>query len=184
MILGYPQRCIRSRDFLYIFNFNPERWPAGAPELLIAPVFSVADNQVTGRAGPEHGAYLDIDRSPSFDFLRANRSHPENGHFFELAVRLRPESELYNVKEDPSCLHYLAGRGEFKAAREKLHGQLFAYLRETGDPRVTMADGDLLWESYPKLQGAIRWFPAPAGVGEDNKDPENWPAWLKYHRPE
>ena len=29
---GYPQRVIRSKDFLLIWNLKPERWPAGAPQ--------------------------------------------------------------------------------------------------------------------------------------------------------
>ena len=31
---GYPQRVIRSKDFLLIWNLKPERWPAGAPQRL------------------------------------------------------------------------------------------------------------------------------------------------------
>ena len=34
MNLGYPQRAIRTHEFLYIRNYYPERWPAGAPQLL------------------------------------------------------------------------------------------------------------------------------------------------------
>ncbi|SMP75873.1 Sulfatase [Neorhodopirellula lusitana] len=30
--LGYPQRVIRTTEYLYIRNFKPERWPAGAPK--------------------------------------------------------------------------------------------------------------------------------------------------------
>jgi uncharacterized sulfatase len=31
--LGYPMRCVRSEEFLYIRNFKPERWPDGeAPD--------------------------------------------------------------------------------------------------------------------------------------------------------
>ena len=26
---GYPQRVIRSKDFLYIWNLKPDRWPSG-----------------------------------------------------------------------------------------------------------------------------------------------------------
>jgi hypothetical protein len=29
---GYPCRMIRNRDFLYIRNFRPDRWPAGTPD--------------------------------------------------------------------------------------------------------------------------------------------------------
>src|SRR5690606_35318084 len=30
--LTYPQRSLRTDRFLYIRNFKPERWPAGAPQ--------------------------------------------------------------------------------------------------------------------------------------------------------
>ena len=29
--LPYPQRAIRTHDFLFIRNFKPERWPLGEP---------------------------------------------------------------------------------------------------------------------------------------------------------
>ena len=29
--LPYPQRSIRTKDFLYIRNFKPDRWPLGSP---------------------------------------------------------------------------------------------------------------------------------------------------------
>jgi N-sulfoglucosamine sulfohydrolase len=32
--LTYPQRAVRTHQYLYIKNFKPERWPAGAPEKL------------------------------------------------------------------------------------------------------------------------------------------------------
>jgi N-sulfoglucosamine sulfohydrolase len=34
--LPYPQRAIRTQDFLYIINFRPERWPLGEPYRLDA----------------------------------------------------------------------------------------------------------------------------------------------------
>ncbi len=33
----YPQRAIRTADFLYIINFHPERWPLGDPYRLEDP---------------------------------------------------------------------------------------------------------------------------------------------------
>ena len=29
---GYPVRAIRTREFLYVRNYEPDRWPAGNPE--------------------------------------------------------------------------------------------------------------------------------------------------------
>ena len=59
MSLGYPQRSIRTQQFLYIRNFKPERWPAGTPRKL--------DTKKKGepKLGPMHGGYHDIDGCPS-----------------------------------------------------------------------------------------------------------------------
>ena len=52
--LPYPQRAVRDRRFLYIRNFEPNRWPAGSPTLKSS-----------------HGwTYGDIDQSPSFNYLK------------------------------------------------------------------------------------------------------------------
>ena len=29
---GYPCRAIRTKEYLYVRNFDPDRWPAGSPE--------------------------------------------------------------------------------------------------------------------------------------------------------
>ena len=29
--LPYPQRCLRTGDYIYIINFEPNRWPMGDP---------------------------------------------------------------------------------------------------------------------------------------------------------
>ena len=29
--LPYPQRALREKDFIYIINFEPDRWPMGDP---------------------------------------------------------------------------------------------------------------------------------------------------------
>ena len=34
--LSYPIRGIRTKDFLYLRNLRPDRWPAGDPELYFA----------------------------------------------------------------------------------------------------------------------------------------------------
>lgn len=39
--LGYPGRAIWSRKFLYVRNYEPDRWPAGDP-----PVFGDVDARI------------------------------------------------------------------------------------------------------------------------------------------
>ncbi|MFY0654608.1 MAG: sulfatase [Cyclobacteriaceae bacterium] len=147
----YPQRAYRTSDYLYIRNFRPNRWPAGAPQKF--------DNDST--LGPEHGGYHDIDNSPSLQFLIEGRDHEDFGKFYHLAVDKRPEEEFYNIKEDPFCLNNLALLEEHSAVKNEFKAQLESYLKETGDPRII--DGGEIWESYPRLSGRIRKFPKPEG---------------------
>ena len=35
--LPYPQRALRTQDFLYIRNFAPDRWPMGSPRFTAGP---------------------------------------------------------------------------------------------------------------------------------------------------
>lgn len=169
--LGYPQRCIRTRDFLYIRNFRPERWPAGAPRKLDAG----------GQLGPEHVGYHDIDKCPTLSLLVARRDDPKVARYLELAVGRRPAEELYHIGRDPGCLTNLASHPEFEKTRRRLGERLLAYLRQTGDPRVTGPDFGDIFETYPRYSG-LRWFPRPAWADEQ---PERVPVqpWLEAKRP-
>ncbi|MEW6304131.1 MAG: sulfatase [Verrucomicrobiota bacterium] len=144
--LSYPQRCVRTPEFLYIRNFAPDRWPAGAPQAL----------KEDGTPGPMHGAYHDIDGGPSLSFMVEHREDPNVKKFFHLAVDKRPAEELYDTKKDPGCLNNLAGNPQYSATQKKLGDHLLAYLKQTGDARV-LGNGDI-WETYPRYS-PIRKFP-------------------------
>lgn len=79
---GYPIRGIRKGDWLYIHNFETERWPGGNPE--------------TG--------YLNCDGSPTKTEVLASRKNPATETYWQLNFDKRPEEELYNVRKDPECL--------------------------------------------------------------------------------
>ena len=121
---GYPSRAIRTRDYLYIRNMKPDRWPAGDPE-----------------------GYYDIDDGPSKRLLLEHRA--EFPDLFEAAVGKRPEEELYSVKDDPACMHNLAGLSEWSSEVRRLGDRLERLLQEQADPRVT-GNGDV-FESYPRV---------------------------------
>jgi uncharacterized sulfatase len=144
----YPQRALRTPEFLYIRNFHPERWPAGDPVVLGS----------NGRPEGPHSGYKDIDPGATLSFLIANATDPRLAHYLDLAVAKRPAEELFDIVKDPGCLDNLAARPEFAAARAKLAKQLDDYLRKTGDARVL--DGGDVWESY-KRYSPIRQFPPP-----------------------
>jgi N-sulfoglucosamine sulfohydrolase len=146
--LGYPQRAIRTREYLYILNLKPERWPAGAPVRL------------DENGHPEPGvAYHDIDGSPTLEYLFDHRMDEEVRPFFEHATAKRPPVELYDIIKDPNCLVNLAGEGPYQDIRKDLHGQLTAFLVKTEDPRMVGEDPDI-FETY-KRYANIRNFPEP-----------------------
>ena len=151
--LGYPQRAIRTADFLYILNMKPERWPAGAPVRL--------DED----GNPEPGvAYHDIDGSPSLQYLYRHRKDGQIKPHLDAATAIRPAMELFDIRKDPYCLVNLAEDGQYQNIMEDLHSQLKAFLVETEDPRMVGEDPDI-FESY-KRYAHIRNFPKPYWASE------------------
>jgi uncharacterized sulfatase len=144
----YPQRALRTPQYLYIRNFKPDRWPAGDPQKF----------EEDGTLGPMHGGYHDIDAAPSLTFLVEKRDDPQIRRFFHLAVDKRPAEELFDIQKDPGCLNNLAGQAGHEEVRGQLSTQLEKYLTETEDPRM-LGNGDV-WESYPRYS-PIRKFPPP-----------------------
>ncbi len=144
----YPQRALRTHDYLYIRNFQADRYPAGDPQKL----------DDAGKLGPMHGGYHDIDNSPSLRYLIEHRNDPEIRPFFLMAVDKRPAEELFDIKKDPGCLRNLADDPAFEQVRQKLATRLDDYLVVTGDPRAK-GNGEV-WEGY-KRYSPIRAFPEP-----------------------
>lgn len=147
--LGYPQRCIRTRTHLYIWNPKPDRWPAGDPQ--------VYDAQ--GNLGAMDSGYFDIDDFNQ-SYVLLHRQDPQVARYFHWAVDKRPEVELYDIVNDPDCLQNLAGKKEYLKTQQKLEVQLKKYLTETQDPR--MGSNGEIFETY-KRYSPLRRFPAPEG---------------------
>lgn len=177
--LGYPQRGLRTHEYLYIRNLAPERWPAGAPQKYGTGSYATAEDVRARRLGPMHAAYHDIDDGPTLRYLVDHHDDPEVGRFLHLAVDKRPAEELYDVRRDPGCLHNLASDPGFARVLARLRDRLTRYLTETGDPRMT-GDGDV-WETYPRYS-PLRWFPTPPWAIEH---PDRVPRqdWLEERRP-
>ena len=150
--LGYPIRAMRTRDYLYIRNFKPERWPAGAPQLI---------NQ-DGSPGKMHFAYTDIDGSPSKETLIDRMDDPDIIPYFQRAVAKRPAEELYDIHADPACMNNLADDDAYRKILENHKNALMQHLRETSDPRATGNDPDV-FESHIRYS-PIRTFPEPDWV--------------------
>jgi uncharacterized sulfatase len=177
--LSYPQRGLRTHEHLYIRNFTPERWPAGAPQKFGTGSYADDADVVARRLGPKHAGYHDIDACPTLDYLVAHHDDPAVARYLHLAVDRRPAEELFDIREDPGCLKNLATDPAHADVLARLRERLLAYLEVTGDPRVT-GNGDV-WETYPRYS-RLRWFPTPTWAREH---PEKVPRqdWLEERRP-
>lgn len=118
--LAYPVRAIRNKEFFYVHNIKPERWPAG---------------------NPEYG-YRNTDGSPTKSYLTGLKPEEKDYPYFEMAFGMRPEEELYNIQDDPHCMNNLATLPEYKDVMKKLRAKMEAELIEQGDPR-TLGKGDV-----------------------------------------
>lgn len=131
---GYPVRGIVTEEYLYLHNFETDRWPAGNPE--------------TG--------YLNTDGSPTktaiLERMRVNL-RPE---YWYQSFGKRPAEELYLRSVDPECIHNFAERPEYQSIKENLKAQLFDQLRSEGDPR--MFGKGHLFDAYPYAEEATANF--------------------------
>ena len=179
--LSYPQRCIRTKQFLYIRNFKPERWPAGTPRKIGLGNYPKKAEFVNEVLGPRHGGYHDIDACPTLSFLIEQRDDAQLGKFLGWSVAKRPAEELFDIQNDPSCLNNLAMQPKFEKTRSDLSSRLNEYLTKTADPRVVAQDGGDIWETYPRYSG-IRWFSTPEWAKQDpSKIPKQ--DWLEERQP-
>ncbi len=159
---GYPQRAIRSHDYLLIWNIKPERWPAGAPQRLkpgtedeLLPMYGIDER------GIHHSdwAFTDIDDAPSKSFIVENWNNEAVNPYFEWSVNKRPEFELYNIKNDPFNLNNLTENPEYAKIERELKEALLAELKRSEDPRVVVPDKEI-FDSYLRYS-PIREFPKP-----------------------
>ena len=145
---GYPSRAIRTERWLYIRNYEPDRWPAGDP-----PPFSrTFAPQSLRRVGPP-SYYAELDPSPTKDFLLDHRDEPEVAGLFPLIFGKRPEEELYDVQADPGQIHNRAGDPELTDVERSLRERLERHLVETKDPR---SQGLSPWDDYGQGKGSSR----------------------------
>lgn len=138
----YPQRAIRTDQYLYIINFEPDRWPMGTgPGFGTQPAEMPAYELLRENT---FSAFGDLDASPTKAWVVTHRD--ENPACFDYAVGRRPKYELYDVSADPHCMNNLAETASAGQVREQLHSRLMDELTSTGDPRVS---GDVIFEQSP-----------------------------------
>lgn len=106
---GYPVRAIRTPQFLYVHNYEPDRWPAGNPE--------------TG--------YTNVDDGPTKSNVLSSFDQ-----YYKLSFGKRPMEEMYDIKADPECMKNIAKDPKYAIDKRKLRERLEETLRSEGDPRV------------------------------------------------
>jgi N-sulfoglucosamine sulfohydrolase len=130
---GYPVRAIRTRDYFYVLNYEPDRWPAGNPE--------------TG--------YRDCDDGPTKTLLISRFDES-----YRLCFGKRPREELYRVIEDPDCVKNLASEAGLRAVKQKLREEMEETFRQDGDPRALGRGA--IFDTYeyvgPALHSYERWL--------------------------
>ncbi|MBP7951816.1 MAG: sulfatase [Verrucomicrobiales bacterium] len=132
--LSYPVRAIRTADFLYLRNGEPDRWPAGDP-----PIYGDVDQHLNISDSPAKQAVVQHDHSAAAKRL------------FDLAFAKRPAEELYDLRADPYQMQNVAGDVRFADTRKKLRAALDAYLIAAKDPRAAGQGG--LFDHYPYVTG-------------------------------
>jgi len=132
--LPYPQRAIRTHDFLYIVNFEPDRWPMGDPGGL--DDLEAEPPSFDTLCGRTRAVYADMDASPTKAWMIHHRAEDGVRDLFDLGFGKRPREELYDLRVDPCYMKNVAGEPGYEEAREELAGRLMQVLRENNDPRV------------------------------------------------
>lgn len=129
--LPYPMRALNTADFLYVRNFEPDRWPMGSP--LDADAVPPLPQQRL--ENDTFAAFPDFDASPTKAWLILHRDAPWDG-FYRRAFGKRPAEELYDLRADRDQQRNLAADPAFAETKTRMAAQLIARLTEMGDPRV------------------------------------------------
>ena len=154
---GYPIRGIVQDSVLYVHNFEPTRWPAGNPS--------------TG--------YLNCDGGATKSVLINGRKTEKIGKYWKLNLGLRPADEIYNIKNDPACIHNLMEQSDYSSIAKNLKSQMFEELKSLDDPRM-YGNGDV-FDNYPLANENFKNFydkfqkgkhPKPRWIKESDFDPE------------
>jgi len=131
----YPARALRTKDYLYIRNFDSETWPTGEVEGYNPHYDFAAQPWPTGK-----GAFsFNIDPSPSKQFLRLHRNDEDTQPFANLAFLQHPLDELYDLAKDPDQLFNVAQDPDYAEIKNQLRRKLDAELIKSNDPRLKVS---------------------------------------------
>ncbi len=130
--LPYPQRAIHTKDFVYIINFKPERYPLGDHYRLDG-----GNPPTAGEVTEETRVTIpDDDAGPTKAWFVGERNNPQWKELFNQLYGLRPREELYDLRSDPHQMRNVAAAPEYSRQRAELEKTLLTELQQSGDPRL------------------------------------------------
>jgi len=136
---GYPIRALRTHDFLYIRNYQPDRWPNGTPDWQ--------------KAKWPGGWIADCDNGPTKTYIVENRDKDDtHRRAYDLCFAKRPAVELYDLKSDPDQLDNVAAGGKYGETVATLGAQLTTELEASADPRHDSSEA-FDFDAVPYLGG-------------------------------
>ena len=146
---GYPSRGLVMRDWLYLRNHAPDRWPAGNPE--------------TG--------YMNTDGSPTKTQILQMRRDGSDRNYWRACFGRRPALELYNLAADPDCLLNLADLPSTRRKQAEMAERLDELLDEENDPRHIglWPEGIADFDDYPYADESMRGYYEQAQAGQAPK---------------
>jgi len=147
--LGYPIRAIRTKQYLYLRNLKPQRWPMGEP-----PGYFCHTKMI----------------NPTKSHILEHKDDSAR-YYYRITFAKRSVEELYDIIADPHCLNNLADKREFTETKNRLWTVLRDRLTAQGDPR-TLGFGDI-FDSYPVFGGIQPTIPGFKEIGKYN--PAFWP---------
>lgn len=112
--VGYPVRGIVKDGFMYLINYENNRWPAGNPE--------------TG--------YTNTDGSPTKTEILELKRSGKNTKYWDLNFGKHTKEELYQVSVDEDCMHNLADKINYQKVKKSLKKILISQLKKQKDPRM------------------------------------------------
>jgi uncharacterized sulfatase len=154
--LPYPMRALHTKDFVYIRNFTPDRWPMGSPG-------AVTETTEPSQNALEHNtrvAFADMDGSPTKAWMVKHRHDPQWKPLYDFAFGKRPMEELYDLRNDPDMVVNVAADKNFTQIKERMAAELMKKLKDARDPRVS---DDVIFEKLPYTNGPKE-PPPEAGV--------------------
>lgn len=127
--LGFPRRALHTKEWTYIRNYEPGRWPFGDPNVYIEG----------------WGFYGECDPGRLKHHMMEYENETGMKPFFDLCFGKVPAEELYNKNEDPYMIQDLAGDPGHEDKLAELRQKLDNYLEITNDPRH---QGLSPWDNY------------------------------------